>query len=54
VPVVYDFVAHVDGWTVEGERPLDDIYRANDTGAEAPRSSQYYTYRCQVTGHTLS
>jgi hypothetical protein len=41
VAIVHDLVAHVDGSAVLGQRPLDDIDRANDASAESTRLSQY-------------
>ena len=34
VPVVYDFVAHIDGLAALLKRPLDDLDGADDTRAE--------------------
>ena len=37
VRVVHDLVQHVDRGTEHVQRPLYDLYRANDTGAETAR-----------------
>ena len=39
VCVVDDFVVHVDGRAVGFQRQFDDVYRADDSGAEAPRAN---------------
>src|SRR5262249_9071658 len=33
--VVHDLMAHVDRWTIEGQRALDDVDRPDDARAEA-------------------
>ena len=38
--VVHDLVPHIDGCAIEAERPLDDVDRADDAGAEAARRAQ--------------
>jgi hypothetical protein len=39
VGVVDDFVMHVDWCAVSFQRQFDDVYRANDSGAETPRTN---------------
>ena len=41
MPVVNDFVAHIDGGAVFGERPLDDIDRSDNARAKPTRLSKY-------------
>jgi hypothetical protein len=39
VCVVDDFVMHVDGSAIGFQRQFDDVHRANNPGAEAPRAN---------------
>ena len=40
--VMHYFVAHVDGRSVQAQRVFDDLDRAIDAGAKAPRFRQYH------------
>src|SRR5262249_15448693 len=41
MPIMHDLMAHVDGRPELLERPLDDLDRPLDPGAEAPRLGQH-------------
>ena len=49
VPVVHDFVPHVDRRAEQLERALDDVDGAIDAGAEAARIGEQHLHRSRAT-----
>ena len=51
MPVVDDFVAHIDGLTVFLQRAFDDVDRPNDARTEAARLGKDDTHRIRSVVH---